>query len=87
MEEKKISIQKIKRTSVMSAPSLITVCNMACGFFSILSSVNGNFHRAGWLILIALVFDAFDGRVARMLKAESSFGVEIDSLADLISFF
>lgn len=88
MEEKtpKISIQKIKQTGRMSAPSLITVANMACGFFSILASVNGQFNKAGWLILIALLFDMFDGRIARMLKAESSFGVEIDSLADLISF-
>jgi CDP-diacylglycerol--serine O-phosphatidyltransferase len=48
--------------------------------------VQGNFSRAGWLIFIAMLFDAFDGRVARLLKAESAFGVEMDSLADLVSF-
>ena len=70
----------------MAVPSLFTIGNLACGFFSILSSVNGNFHRAGWLIFWAMFLDGIDGRVARMLKAESEFGVEMDSLADLISF-
>jgi len=84
--EKRNSFQRIKRTGTMAAPSMLTIGNMGCGFFSILYSVNGNFHRGGWLILFALVFDMLDGRLARMLKAESSFGVEMDSLADLISF-
>lgn len=70
----------------MAVPSLFTIGNLACGFFSILSSINGNFYRAGWLILLAMCLDGVDGRVARMLKAESEFGVEMDSLADLISF-
>lgn len=85
-DEKKLNLQKIKHTGTMAAPSLLTVANMGCGFFSILASVNQNFHRAGWLILIAMLFDMFDGRLARMLKAESKFGVEMDSLADLLSF-
>jgi len=67
-------------------PSLFTIGNMACGFFSILSSFNGNYYKAGWLIFIAMFLDGLDGRIARMLKAESEFGVEMDSLSDLISF-
>ena len=81
-----MDLQKIRRASIITIPSLFTMGNIACGFFSILSSFNGEYSRAGWLIFIAMLFDAFDGRVARMLKAESSFGVEMDSLADLISF-
>ncbi len=79
-------IAKIKKTSVSALPSLFTVGNMAFGFFSILNSFNGNFLKAGWFILGAMVLDMLDGRIARMLKVESSFGVEIDSLADFLSF-
>ncbi len=70
----------------MAAPSLFTLGNLACGFFSILAATKGNFAGAGWLILIAAVFDMFDGRVARLLGAESEFGIEMDSLADAVSF-
>lgn len=70
----------------IAAPSLFTLGNLACGFFSILASAKGNFSQAGWLILIAAVFDMFDGRVARLLGAESEFGIEMDSLADAVSF-
>lgn len=70
----------------IAAPSLFTLGNLACGFFSILAATKGNFSQAGWLILIAAVFDMFDGRVARLLGAESEFGIEMDSLADSISF-
>lgn len=70
----------------IAAPSLFTLGNLSCGFFSILSATKGNFAQAGWLILIAAVFDMFDGRVARLLGAESEFGIEMDSLADAISF-
>ncbi|MBR5151675.1 MAG: CDP-alcohol phosphatidyltransferase family protein, partial [Elusimicrobiaceae bacterium] len=70
----------------IAAPSLFTLGNLACGFFSILAATRGNYAQAGWLILIAAVFDMFDGRVARLLGAESEFGIEMDSLADAISF-
>ncbi len=73
-------------TIAIAAPSLFTLGNLACGFFSILAASKGNFAHAGWLILIAAVFDMFDGRVARLLDAESEFGIEMDSLADAISF-
>ncbi len=77
-----------KETSklAIAAPSLFTLGNLACGFFSILAATRGNFAQAGWLILIAAVFDMFDGRVARLLGGESEFGIEMDSLADSISF-
>ena len=81
-----MNLEKFKRAGIITIPSLFTIGNIGCGFFSILASVSGNFSRAGWLILIAMFLDGFDGRVARLLKAESAFGVEMDSLADLISF-
>jgi len=79
-------VEKLKHTGAISAPSLFTLGNLACGFFSILASAKGHYSQAGWLILIAAVFDMFDGRVARLLGAESEFGVEMDSLADTVSF-
>jgi CDP-diacylglycerol--serine O-phosphatidyltransferase len=81
-----MNLQKVKHASIITIPSLFTVGNIACGFFSILAAMNGHYSRAGWLVFAAMFLDAFDGRVARMLKAESAFGVEMDSLADLISF-
>ena len=80
------TVNKLKHTGAQAAPSLFTLGNLACGFFSILNAAQGHFSKAGWLILIAAVFDLFDGRVARMLGTESKFGIEMDSLADAISF-
>jgi CDP-diacylglycerol--serine O-phosphatidyltransferase len=81
-----MELQKIKHAGIITIPSLFTVGNICCGFFSILASISGNYTKAGWLVFAAMALDSFDGRVARMLKAESAFGVEMDSLADLISF-
>ncbi len=81
-----VNFQKVKQMGIVTIPSLFTIGNITCGFFSILASIEGDFNFAGILILVAMLFDAFDGRVARMLHAESAFGVEMDSLADLISF-
>ena len=80
------TVSKLKKTGAQAAPSLFTLGNFVCGFLSILSAANGNFGRAGWLILWAALLDMCDGRVARMLGTESDFGIEMDSLADAVSF-
>lgn len=67
-------------------PNLITTANIACGFLSMIHSIQGDFVRATWLIVVAAIFDSLDGRVARMAKATSAFGVQYDSLSDLTSF-
>ncbi|MFH1905497.1 MAG: CDP-diacylglycerol--serine O-phosphatidyltransferase [bacterium] len=67
-------------------PSLLTTANLVCGFLSIIFSMQGNFIIAGWLIIIAIVFDGLDGEVSRLTKTSSAFGLQYDSLADLISF-
>ena len=67
-------------------PSLITAGNLAAGFVSMLYSINMQFTQAAWSIIIAIGFDMLDGRVARLTKSTSKFGVELDSLADLVSF-
>ncbi len=65
---------------------MFTLSGMLCGFYSLIQSLNGNFHRAGLFIVIAACFDALDGPVARVTKTSSSFGIELDSLSDLLSF-
>jgi CDP-diacylglycerol--serine O-phosphatidyltransferase len=59
---------------------------MFAGFYSIVSSLNADYERAAWAIMIASVFDVLDGWVARLTHTTTRFGIEIDSLADVISF-
>ena len=67
-------------------PNLFTTGNMFCGFISIILGIQGNFSLAPWIIIVGAFFDSMDGRVARLTRSTSSFGVEYDSLADLITF-
>lgn len=74
-------------------PNMITLSSIFCGFDSILisgsaeSGSNGDdFYRASLLLVYALFFDMLDGRVARLTKTQSAFGLQIDSLADVVSF-
>ncbi len=67
-------------------PSLFTVLNLFCGFMSVVSASNGEIERACMFILYSGFFDVFDGIVARFTRTSSRFGVELDSLADVVSF-
>jgi CDP-diacylglycerol--serine O-phosphatidyltransferase len=67
-------------------PNLVTTLGMFCGFFSVVMTTKGEFTLAAWAVIAAIVFDNLDGRIARLARATSSFGVEYDSLSDLISF-
>ena len=67
-------------------PNLFTAMNMFAGFLSIVESSRENYMYAAWLIIIAAIFDALDGAVARFTKSSSELGVELDSLSDVISF-
>jgi CDP-diacylglycerol--serine O-phosphatidyltransferase len=67
-------------------PNLFTTGNMFCGFLSMIKSLEGDFLLAAYFIIGAAVFDALDGRVARFTQATSKFGMEYDSLSDLVSF-
>lgn len=67
-------------------PGAFTMGNLLCGFLSIIASHNGEPSRAAWLIVLAAFIDALDGRVARLSRATSKFGKELDSLADIVSF-
>lgn len=67
-------------------PSLFTLGNMFCGYACVVYSMRGEFAVAAMFIGIAIVLDMLDGRVARLTGTSSAFGVEFDSLADVISF-
>ncbi|NMD02504.1 MAG: CDP-diacylglycerol--serine O-phosphatidyltransferase [Bacteroidales bacterium] len=67
-------------------PNFITCLNLAAGFISLVFAVNGDVVTASWLIIAAMIFDWFDGFSARLLKAYSDIGKELDSLADAVSF-
>ena len=75
-----------RRGGRVLAPSVFTVGNMACGFYALMASHRGDFVPAATAILLGMVFDALDGRVARLLHGESSFGIEFDSLSDFLTF-
>jgi len=67
-------------------PNFLTVMGMFCGFYSIVASIKGDYLAASYAILAAFIFDGLDGKVARALNATSKFGVQLDSLSDLVSF-
>lgn len=67
-------------------PNIVTTANMFCGFYSMTAAMRGDYVNASWAIILAAVFDLLDGRIARLAKATSPFGVQYDSLSDLISF-
>ncbi|OZM58093.1 CDP-diacylglycerol--serine O-phosphatidyltransferase [Lottiidibacillus patelloidae] len=67
-------------------PNAFTLGNLYCGFLSVGFAAQGQFKNAAILILIGMMLDSMDGRVARMLNAESELGKELDSLADVVTF-
>jgi CDP-diacylglycerol--serine O-phosphatidyltransferase len=67
-------------------PNFITSLNLTSGFIAIILAAGGDLTGASWLIVAAMIFDFFDGFSARMLKAYSDIGKELDSLADVVSF-
>lgn len=77
---------KRRRNYILVLPSLFTTGNLFCGFFCILRSFSHDFERAAFAILAAGIFDVLDGRVARITRSTSKFGVEYDSIADVVSF-
>lgn len=75
----------------LNPPNWFTAGNLFCGFYAIVTLLEGGgdpqtVNRAGLLVLFGAVFDMLDGRVARMTKSAGRFGMELDSLADIVSF-
>lgn len=74
----------MKRVDIL--PNLLSLGNMYCGLAAIFAVSGGDFERAAWLIMLAILFDAFDGKVARLTNTVSEFGKQLDSLSDVVSF-
>ncbi len=71
---------------VFLLPNLITTGSLFAGFYAIVAAIDGRFYAAAWAIFVALVMDGLDGRIARLTHSTSGFGVQYDSLADLVAF-
>jgi len=78
-------INRMKK-GIFILPSLLTLCSIFLSFYAIVSAIKGEFALAAGLILVAALFDGADGKVARLTKTSTRFGLELDSLADVISF-
>jgi CDP-diacylglycerol--serine O-phosphatidyltransferase len=72
--------------SLTIVPSLFTIGNIFCGYYSINSALRGNWDLAAVLIGVGYILDGLDGRIARLTKTTSDFGLQLDSLADLVTF-
>lgn len=74
------------RKGIYILPNLMTLTSMFLGFYSIIASLESQYELAAWTIMAAAVFDVLDGWVARITHTTTRFGIEIDSLSDVISF-
>lgn len=67
-------------------PNLFTVGNLLCGFLALRYVAEGRYVPAAWLIVLGAALDNMDGRIARLIGRDSAFGIEFDSLADVVTF-
>ena len=74
------------RKGIYILPNSLTMCGMFAGFYAILAALRGDYIPAAWAIMIAVVFDGLDGWIARLTNSTTRFGIELDSLSDLVSF-
>lgn len=74
------------RRGVFVVPATITSLGLLAGFYSLISSINAHFETAALMIMVAFICDGLDGRVARASRSCSQFGVEYDSLSDVVAF-
>lgn len=74
------------RKGIYILPNSLTMCGMFSGFYAILAALKGDYVHAAWAIMIAMVFDGLDGWIARLTNSTTRFGIELDSLSDLVAF-
>jgi CDP-diacylglycerol--serine O-phosphatidyltransferase len=76
----------VMRKIINSIPNILTSGNLFCGCIATVLAINGDIETATYFIFVSAIFDFFDGFVARLLKAQSALGLQLDSLADMVSF-
>ena len=87
MNHKDNEVFEPQRTkAIFLLPNLLTTAGLFCGFYAMIAATQGKFEHAAMAVFLAMVFDALDGRVARMTHTQSDFGVQYDSLSDVIAF-
>lgn len=74
------------RRGIYLLPNLFTTAGLFAGFYAIIAAINGRFEAAAIAMIVAMVMDGIDGRVARLTNTQSDFGAEYDSMADMVSF-
>ncbi len=77
---------KIRHRGIYLLPNLFTTGAMFAGFYAITSAINGRFETSAIALFVAMILDGLDGRVARLTNTQSEFGVQYDSLSDMVSF-
>src|SRR5690348_846221 len=78
--------EKQVQRGIYLLPNLLTTAALFAGFYAIVAAMKGFFDTAAIAILVAMIADGLDGRVARLTNTQSAFGAEYDSLSDLVSF-
>ncbi len=79
-------IGALRRRGIYLLPNLFTTAALFAGFYAIVQAMNNRFEQSAIAILVAIVLDGLDGRVARLTRTQSEFGAEYDSLSDMVSF-
>jgi len=79
-------MKKKKRRGIYLLPNLLTSMSLLAGFYAIIATINKQFIYASIAIFVSCIFDMLDGKVARLTRSMSRFGVEYDSLSDLVAF-
>ena len=86
IKDRKNKNRKDRRRGIFVLPNLVTTASLFCGFYAVIAAIAGNFYQAALSVLIAAVLDGLDGRIARLTRTTSAFGIQYDSLSDLIAF-
>ena len=86
MQEQKVEKTESIKRGIYILPNLVTTASLFAGFYSLVSTMNRDFSTAAVMIFVSAVCDGLDGKVARMTGTTSKFGVEYDSLADVVAF-
>ncbi|HDJ85526.1 MAG TPA: CDP-diacylglycerol--serine O-phosphatidyltransferase, partial [Chromatiales bacterium] len=75
-----------RRRGIYLLPNLLTTAGLFAGFYAIVASMGGRYGTAALAVYVAMILDGLDGRVARLTNTQTAFGVEYDSLSDMVSF-
>ena len=84
--EEEVAVPRRRRKGIYILPNLFTLAALFGGFYAVVMAMNGRFEQAAIGVFCAMVLDSLDGRVARMTNTQSTFGEQMDSLSDMVSF-